>query len=91
VPSISEAIRNLFKEYGLEEAALANQAIYLWPEIVGHKVAKNCSASMVKGKTLFIKAKNSAWRNEIALQKEILISEINKRIGQEILEDISVK
>jgi predicted nucleic acid-binding Zn ribbon protein len=89
--SLGKAIRGLVKEYGLEETIRAGDAINLWSEVVGSRIAKNCSAVHIRGKTLYVKAKNAAWRNEIAMQREPILEEINNKIGRKLLEDISIQ
>lgn len=89
--SLGEAIRRLIKEYSLEKTIQAGDAINMWGEVVGSRLAKNCSAVHIRGKTLYVKAKNAAWRNEIAMHKEPILEEMNKKLGRKLLEDISIQ
>lgn len=86
--SLGEAISGLLKEYGLEEAVQLHQATNHWEEVVGTDIARNCLALGVKGHTLYIRARNAAWRNEIAFQKDDILQGINERIGSPLLKDL---
>lgn len=89
--SLGEAIRRLVKEYGLEKTIQAGEAVNMWSEVVGPRLAKNCSVMHIRGKTLYVKAKNAAWRNEIVMHKEPILEKMNKKLGRKLLEDISIQ
>jgi predicted nucleic acid-binding Zn ribbon protein len=89
--SLGNAIRKLIKEYKLEGTIQAGEAINLWSVVIGPRLAKNCTAVRIRGKTIHVKAKNAAWRNEIALQKDTILEEMNRQLGTKILEDISIQ
>lgn len=89
--SLGATIRKLIKEYGLEGTIQAGAALNVWNDVVGPRLAKNCTAVRIRGKTLYVKAKNAAWRNEVSLQKETILEEMNRQIGTNLLEDISIQ
>jgi predicted nucleic acid-binding Zn ribbon protein len=91
MPSLGTSIKKLLREYGLEKPILEGSAINSWSEVVGESLAKNSRAVRIKGRTLYIKAKNAAWRNEIALQKDAILEEINNRTSNITLEDIIIR
>lgn len=55
----------------------------IFPEL--RKVAK---AKKFDAKTLYLHAENSVWRSELNLNKEIIITKINKFFGKEIIKNI---
>jgi len=86
--SLGEAILDLLKVYGIDQAVQLHRSTALWGEIVGPAIAQNSRALEVKGKTLFVKVKSSSWRNEIAFQKDEILKAINEKIGSTLIEDI---
>ncbi len=89
--SLGEAIDGLLKVYGIDEAIHLHRATLLWEEVVGSAIAQNSRALEVKGKTLVVKARSSAWRSEIAFQKDEILKAINDKIGSTLIKDIRLR
>ena len=89
--SLGEAINDLLRVYGIDEAVHLHRATILWEEVVGPTIAQNSKALEVKGKTLFVKTRSSAWRNEIAFQKDEILKAINDKIGLNLIKDIRLR
>lgn len=87
-PSLGAAIQGLLKEYGLEEAANLQRAVPLWKATVGPAIARNCPAVSVEGQTLWVRAKNAAWRSEISFRKDELLDALNAPLDSVRLTDI---
>lgn len=91
MPSLGEAIHKLLNLYGIDEAVNLHRATILWKEVVGPAIAQNSQALEVKGKTLFVKTRSSAWRNEIAFHKDEILNAINNKIGSNLITDIRLR
>jgi len=89
--SLGEVINDLLRVYGIDKAVHLHRATVLWEEVVGSAIAQNSKALEVKGNMLFVKAKSSAWRNEIAFQKDEIINAINDKIGSNLIKDIRLR
>ncbi len=50
----------------------------IWDEIVGDPIKKNTEIISFKNKTLTIKTSTPVWRNELTLQKKVLLNKIKK-------------
>ena len=66
-------IKDFLINTGLENGVNQQKAIVIWPKIVGTKIAENTTAELVDFNVLTIKVKNSTWRNELYLKKDIII------------------
>ncbi|HBI17379.1 MAG TPA: hypothetical protein DDY52_04530 [Candidatus Moranbacteria bacterium] len=51
----------------------------------------NIKPSYYKDGTIFLKINNSNWANEIWLNKQMLIDEINKKIGENEVKEIKLQ
>ena len=67
------AIKDFLINTGLENGVNQQKAVIIWPEIVGIKIAENTTAELVDFNILTIKVKNSTWRNELYLKKDIIL------------------
>jgi len=78
MPAISKA---------LEEARVFNA----WKGAATGKIAKNTELEKFTGGTLFLKAKSSAWAQELSMLKEKLVERLNGALGKSIVCDIKFR
>lgn len=57
----------------------------------GEVGALSIQPSYYKKGVIFLKTSNSNWANEIWLNKEMLVGEINKKIGENEIKEIKLK
>lgn len=86
--TLGQALSQLIKDLGIESEVLHNQAVQLWPEVVGKRIANVSQAEKIDGKILFVKVKNDSWRNELVFLKKDIIERLNKRIGRKVVEEL---
>ena len=86
--TLAQALKQLITDLGIESEILHNQAVQLWPEVVGKKIANISQAERIDGNILFVKVKNDSWRNELVFLKKDIIERLNKRIGKRVVEDL---
>ncbi len=82
------AIDSMLKRFGIDNAIAQNNAINMWNEIVGDKVAKNTEPDKVEHGIITVKVSSSTWRQELYFQKKEIILKINKTIGKNVIRDI---
>lgn len=88
IKKLDSAIRDVIKEYGLEEKLKNTSVINLWSEIVGERIAQVAKATRIKDGKLSVNVENSVWRNELIFLKKEIIQKINNRFKEEIVKDI---
>ncbi len=81
-------LTQMLERYGLAQRAKEIEALNLWPEVVGEKIASVTEAKDVREGRLFVRVQNSVWRNELYYLKQDFIQALNLRLGQSILYDI---
>ena len=82
------AIKDFLINTGLENGVNQQKAVIIWPKIVGTKIAENTTAELVDFNTLTIKVKNSTWRNELYLKKDIILKKLNKELGLNTIKEL---
>ena len=82
------AIKDFLINTGLENGINQQKAIIIWPKIVGTKIAENTTAELVDFNVLTIKVKNSTWRNELYLKKDIILEKLNKELGPNTIKEL---
>jgi len=86
--NIGTVLETLISELGIEKKIKGHQVVALWEEIVGEKIAKVTEAHKVDDGVLFVKVKNSAWRNELTMKKLEIIKMINDKVKRNTVSDI---
>ena len=86
--SINIAIKKAIQKAGIEKAIKQQEAVFVWPKVVGKKINKVTEAEGVKKGVLTIKTNSSTWRQELQMQKNEIISKINKKIGKQTIKEI---
>lgn len=86
-PALSRALAGL----GLAEAAERHMALAVWPRVVGEGLAAHTRAVAVRGRTLEVAARDSAWANELAFLKADLLSRLHSLVPGCDLDDIRVR
>ena len=87
---LSTALKKALKKSGIDRADRQNKALFVWENVVGKTVAKNCSAEEVNRGTIVVKASTPVWRNELALKKKEIVEKLNKKLGEELINDIRI-
>ena len=82
------AIKEFLINTGLENGVNQQKAVIMWPKIVGTKIAENTTAELVNFNVLTIKVKNSTWRNELYLKKDIILEKLNKELGPNTIKEL---
>jgi len=59
--------------------------LFLWPRIVGEKIARNARAERVRGKTLFVATRTSSWTTELTFLKAEIMRKIRGEVGGRFL------
>ena len=91
---MAEAIKEILEKY-LQKKSFKeiNQTIALekeWEEVVGKHIYKNTQIVSFKKGVLKIKSATPVWRNEISLQKEIILKKINKQNPKQKIKEIQL-
>ena len=82
------AIKDFLINTGLENGVNQQKAVIIWPKIVGTKIAENTTAELVDFNILTIRVKNSTWRNELYLKKDIILEKLNKELGPNTIKEL---
>jgi predicted nucleic acid-binding Zn ribbon protein len=66
------------------------ELVKVWEEIVGHLIAKHTASISMRGKTLYVSFDQAPLKNEMFLQREVLMKNVNDRMGAGFIEKIFI-
>jgi len=87
---LKSALNTALKREQLDRAMRQNKALFIWEEVVGKAVAKNCMPEEVKHGILIVRASTPVWRNEIAIKKKEIVEKLNSKLGKKTIKDMRV-
>ncbi len=67
------------------------QAVEVWPEVVGDRVAARARAVAFRDGTLVVEVDSSTWMNELTYLKRRMILDLNRRLGAEVVQDLRLQ
>ena len=85
---IGLAIEKLLRKTGLEKGVAQQNALFVWKEIVGERVAENTTAEKIDHGILMVRTTTPAWRQELQFQKTTIIKKLNKKLGKKVIRNI---
>ena len=89
--NVGDIIKRLMKNPKLADRLDELDALQVWKELIGKQLENYIAeARMIKGK-LLIKVKSAPLRNELSYKKTELISQINTKLGKEVVKEIILK
>tara|TARA_B100001559_G_C16076915_1_gene428471 strand:- start:225 stop:500 length:276 start_codon:yes stop_codon:yes gene_type:complete len=85
---LKKILKKAIEKSGFKNAILQENAVSMWPDIVGGNISKISKAVSVDRGVLFIKVESATWRQELYMQKNEIINKINKKIGSKAIKEI---
>ena len=85
---IQSVLDSLLNNYGIKNYVYYDRLIREWKNIVGNTLAKQCYPTKIENGVLFLKTKNSVWKNELFLRRFELIDLISNNYYKNIVKKI---
>jgi predicted nucleic acid-binding Zn ribbon protein len=85
---LGELIREFASQDGISEKLRSYEVVGEWENIVGDVIGKNTEIIRIENGTLYVQAKNSAWRNELIFVKQTILKKIRQNYPGSGVEDI---
>ncbi|MBD3274415.1 MAG: DUF721 domain-containing protein [Candidatus Marinimicrobia bacterium] len=85
---LSDSLDKMLDQLHLKKTFQQSQAIELWDDVVGEKLASKTEPVKIEHGKLIIKVSSPVWRNELQFHKEKIKSDLNDRLGKQIVRTI---
>ena len=89
--AIGGILDRVLKNLELDKKIGEGQALILWPQIAGPKMAARTRAVRVVSGKLYVEAVSSTWVQECMMLRPQLKKKLNDQLGEEIIKEISFK
>jgi len=88
---VGNIIQQILTKNGKITLFLEQEAVALWPQIVGEFIAKQTHRISVKQGVLYATIPNAALRFEVMSSRSQIITKINEALGGEVIKGIIIK
>ena len=86
--SIGQLIRTYLRQESLESPLNELRLVNAWPEVVGSSIAAYTDGLFVRNQTLYVHLTSSALRQELMMGRTLLVRNLNKHVGAQVITDI---
>ncbi|MDD3716557.1 MAG: DUF721 domain-containing protein [Candidatus Marinimicrobia bacterium] len=85
--AVDKIVIRIAGKHALEEY----RAYRSWNAVVGDVIAKVAVPLRVQNGVLYVSVRNSTWRQEILMQKPLILKKYAEQFGPDIIKDIRLK
>lgn len=76
---------------GLRQRILEEQAVVLFPSLVGEAIAAHARAERVVRGTLYVVTDSPAWAQQLHLLRRSLVERVNRGLGAEVVREVRLR
>ena len=88
---LKEIIEELLKTTGIDQKLKERDLIRHWDDLVGITIAKSTESIYITDRKLIVRIRSSVIRNELTMIRGGLMLELNRRIGQNLIDEIIIR
>ncbi len=85
---IGEVLRKFLRQEGLETPLNEYRLVDAWRDMVGPTIYKYTTNIYIKNQTLFVHLASSVIRQELQMQRAMLVRNLNAQVGAQVITDI---
>ena len=82
------ALDRRVKQLGWTRKLDGGKVMAIWNEVVGPQVAGRAQPDSFSGGSLTVVVQESAWRYQLSLSKEVLLTQLNTALGRNVVKDL---
>ena len=89
--SLGDLLKDVVQRFRLTDELHKTRLPRYWAEVVGERVASLTEIRSFENGILRIHVHEAPWRNELMLRREELRSQLNARMGSELIREIVLR
>jgi hypothetical protein len=86
--TLKEAIEQMLQVYKIKRRFEETSIVAAWPDLVGKSVANRTKELYISNKKLFLRIESSVIKNELMLMRSQIITKINDKAKDILVEEI---
>lgn len=85
---IGALIRNFLRQESLESPLNERRLINAWPEVMGPMIVSYTSGLFIRNQVLYVHLTSAALRQELMMGRDLLVRNLNRHVGAEVITNI---
>ena len=85
---IGDMIRKYFRQNGLESPLNEYRLVQAWKDVVGPVITRYTTNLYIKNQILYVHLTSSVIRQELMMGRDILVRNLNERVGAQVIVNI---
>ena len=85
---VGDVIRKFLRQSGLESPLNEFRLVDAWRDVVGPTISKYTLNLYIRNQTLVVHLSSSVLRQELQMQREMLVRHLNEKVGACVIVDI---
>ena len=85
---IGDVIRYFLRQQGLESPLNEYRLVQAWDDMVGPVIARYTDNLYIKNQTLYVHLTSAVLRQELMMARELLIKNLNRAVGTQVIVNI---
>ena len=86
--SIGQLVRAYLRQESLESPLNERRLVNAWPEVVGPTIAGYTDGLFIRNQTLYVHLTSAVLRQELMMGRDLLVRNLNKHVGAQVITDI---
>lgn len=86
--AVGDIVRRFLREEGLETPYNEYRLVQAWPEVMGEGIARYTSDVQIRNGKLYVRLRSSVLRQELMLNRPLLVHRLNEYVGAQVIEGI---
>ena len=82
---IGDVIRFFLRQQGLESPLNEYRLVQAWGDVVGPAMARYTSNLYIKNQTLHVHLTSAVLRQELMMARELLVKNLNRQVGAQVI------
>ena len=91
IKSISELVRASCREEGLETPLNEYRLIKAWSQVLGETVRHYTGDMYIRNQVLYVHVTSSVLRQELMMNRKIIVRRLNEHVRAQVITDIVLK
>lgn len=85
---VGDVVRVLLRQQGLEGPLNEYRLIQSWTDVLGKPIERYTRDLYIRGQTLYVRLSSSVLKNELMMQRSMLVQHLNATVGAQVITDI---
>ena len=85
---LGDVLMRFLRQEGLETPLNEYRLVESWKEVVGPTISKYTQNLFIKNQTLYVSLSSSALRQNLMMNRKMLVNHLNAKVGAQVIVDI---